>query len=325
MPKRCLWLLLRTIRHQPDTADALAELTVYGIDCPSGLIELLAACPAVKRISVRSSRNDKALKASWEPLFDALEQRSLLSLDWHGPDGSISGRTSAGKGVTRALAWHGLEELSVSEEFFSILDPILVPPSDSPTPTPATSLTYFSLERASVPYNLLDRLHPLLPSLTSLSIHTIHGLCTADLSRALVLLGPTLTSLSLLGSSTSLWATSKLTLSSLSLSTLSSLTSLTLSGTSAPLDLFETLPSHVRTLSLDPGEELEPAWVVAGLRHLLRSDGLETLSIRLRDLGEEWEEERIQGWWEWRERIEAAGRSGGKSVRVEFVDRRESR
>lgn len=52
---------------------------------------------------------------------------------------------------------------------------------------------------------------------------------------------------------------------------------------------------------------------------------MEKVRVRLRDLGKEWEEERIRGSCEWKERIEEAARSGGKSVRVEFVDRREPR
>lgn len=255
-----MWLLTLTIRHQPTAAVALVELTVYRVDGPEGLVELPVVCPAVKRVSVWTARksqdNLKALKTSWEPLFDVLEQQNLVSFDWHGPDGGINGRTPAGKGVTRALRWHGLEELQVSEEFSSLLDPILVPPTVALPPSPSPFLTSFSLERSSVPDNLLDLLHPLLPSLPSLSLHTIHRLSTADFSRALLLLS--VSSLSLLGSSTSLRASNKLTLSSLALS-LSSLSSLTLSGTSAPLDLFETLPRTVRHLSLDPREELEPA------------------------------------------------------------------
>lgn len=326
LPGRCVWLLGRTFRHEPGLVQSLSSITVCALGSPTLLVALLqAGCPHLRKVVIRTSKTNSAIRAHWDPLLRVLERMGLEEFDWRGPDWMAS--PAPGVGVTGAFGWRGLEVLSLADEHFSITHPWLCPialNSPAPSSTHPPSLARLTINHCDLPLAFFDRLSPYLASLTSLTLITINGLSSTDFNRALIVLGPHLKSLTLQGDSLPANAPSRrLVLSTKSFALLPVLESLSLCGKSAPLDLFEILPATVTSLSLDVGEQLEPEWLWAGLKNELRSEGLKTVAVKLRGFGKEWQEENLREWMEWKARIEDGGRQREKVVEVSFVDRRQ--
>lgn len=121
LPARAVWLLSRTLRHEPALAQHMRALDVYSVVEEPLLRELLAACPRLKDVRLRITKWKG--DGHWAAVLDLLETKKLERLRWDGGDA---------KDLSRCFTW-GLKELAVHEHDFYSVEPLLrLPPGASP-------------------------------------------------------------------------------------------------------------------------------------------------------------------------------------------------
>ena len=113
LPARSVWLLSRTLRHDPPLALVVRALDVYSVVGSPLLLALLGVCKRLKDVRIKFISGDgTAWQKDWGGVLDLLETRGLDRLEWHGGDP---------KDLSRCFGWPTLRELVIHEhDFFGI-------------------------------------------------------------------------------------------------------------------------------------------------------------------------------------------------------------
>lgn len=233
-------------------ADRMRSLRVKSLEARSLdllIKQVLQRCGNLKRVSIRCSRKREARgDVDWPArLFQQLCGMDLVEISWTGLGQPPSPLTQQLQRQTLSesdtspeirfdpmslISGHcaTLRHLSLQSEYLPTLSSISLTPIVSP-------LCSLSLVHCQIPYNFFSSIS--LPSLTTLTIHSLAGLSALDFHTALGIFGPQLTSLTLMGVCTDLFQRNPIRLSQISFKYLYNLRHIKLGSSAIPLDLFQ--------------------------------------------------------------------------------------
>lgn len=232
---------------------------------PYLLDQVLSVCDGLVGLSVASPQRGK------DKLLEYLEssRNQLSRFEWKVTEeyGRLSGlridedeRPVLRIEESALTNWPALRSLSLESVYFPSAIVRLPPLTPLISVSPLTSL---SLDHCDVAYNFFDLIH--FPFLTSLSLNSLSGLGSTDFGRFLSIHGPTLISLTLLGTTQDTFARNPLRLDLLSFQSLTQLKYLELSSSATRLDLFVIISPLVQRLTLNLAETWDPDWLVSPL------------------------------------------------------------
>ncbi|KAL8280723.1 hypothetical protein RQP46_006727 [Phenoliferia psychrophenolica] len=315
LPADSIWLLARTLRHDPRLSPLVTSLDIYSISTVGSplLAALLTTTTRLKDVRLRFFKlSHTTRERDWDGVLDLLESKRLERLHWIGGGGDVS----------RCFAWQGLRELKVAEHDFYLVDSLLRNDAQRST-NPAASLETLSLSRSTFPYNFFERLQPHLRAVTDLSLSSDLPYFSSDIDRCLATLGPNLRRLSLLGI-----PAGRRALLPTAFAPLTSLVQLELSGELVEPSVIITLPSCVKTLCIVPGE-LDPDRLLLELLRrkvglVVGSEGLAAISFKFIDLRARRDPKARTRWEASRESLEAAstiiGAEPGRTLALQFLE-----